>query len=235
MGRAAVGWRLALMLGASGALHSPRFLCDVRTPSAVIDVDALGMPLDALAACGRAERAAALRRALYVHARVARAAPPRARPGARSAAREALDGGGDGAAREAFAVVDCALPPGGCYLALGLNNGFDASYFWARALGQGARRQAPGVGVRAAADGRAEFMWLSEADALAAGLKPQTPDGKYSEWAEFLRAGDEVDLVPFDPAAALGAFGGALVGVRRSGRPPGAEPVVEGTITLAAI
>ena len=48
----ALASRLVLVLGASGALHSPRLLCDVRTPSAVIDVDALGMSLDALAACG---------------------------------------------------------------------------------------------------------------------------------------------------------------------------------------
>lgn len=71
---------------------------------------------------------------------------------------------------------------------------------------------------------------MPEADAAV--LNPQagvqTNDGKRSEWCEYLKVGDEVDLIPNDILAALRAFDGAVVGIRRSGLPLGAEPVTCG-------
>eukprot|EP00536_Pseudo-nitzschia_multiseries_P010488 jgi/Psemu1/203406/e_gw1.321.32.1 len=65
-------------------------------------------------------------------------------------------------------------------------------------------------------------------------------DGKRSEWADFLVEGDTVQLVPFDAnrvlrtPLALSASSSTssasfrrLVGVRRVGRPLGADPIVE--------
>ena len=53
-------------------------------------------------------------------------------------------------------------------------------------------------------------------------------DGKRSEWADFLAVGDTVQLVPYDVTKVLleSPFH-RLVGVRRLGRPLGADPIVE--------
>ncbi|VEU43037.1 unnamed protein product [Pseudo-nitzschia multistriata] len=53
-------------------------------------------------------------------------------------------------------------------------------------------------------------------------------DGKRSEWADFLVPGDTVQLIPYSPVRVLreSAFQ-RLVGVRRVGRPLGADPIVE--------
>jgi hypothetical protein len=53
-------------------------------------------------------------------------------------------------------------------------------------------------------------------------------DGKRSEWADFLRVGDTVELVPYSPSKVLlkSPFQ-RLIGVRRLGRPLGADPIVE--------
>ena len=63
-------------------------------------------------------------------------------------------------------------------------------------------------------------------EAAARNLAPQTGDGKFSEWAEFLDAGDECDLVPFDAAACLQQYGYAVYPVTRAERPAGAQPLV---------
>uniref|UniRef100_A0A7S4AK37 Uncharacterized protein n=1 Tax=Pseudo-nitzschia australis TaxID=44445 RepID=A0A7S4AK37_9STRA len=53
-------------------------------------------------------------------------------------------------------------------------------------------------------------------------------DGKRSEWADFLVPGDTVQLIPYSAARVLreSTFQ-RLVGVRRVGRPLGADPIVE--------
>ena len=91
-------------------------------------------------------------------------------------------------AEEPLAELDVELA-GDAYLATGLNNNwsYDNSYFWARTLGSGARRPAPGIGLDAIGD-RTAVRWLRDDEPGA----PQTGDGKFSEWAEFLDVGDEV-------------------------------------------
>ena len=103
-------------------------------------------------------------------------------------------------------------------------------------MGPGARLPAPGIGLREGADGLTEVIRMPEAEAAA--LNPQagfqTNDGKRSEWCEYLKAGDEVDLVPLDATAVLRAFSGKVVGIQRSGRPLGAEPAACGAWTWVA-
>ena len=196
------------------------YLCDVPTPALLVDIDALRTTPEALSTASASELAAALEGVAYVHARV-RSTFPRETRYHRDATYP-------------LAALDVALPPGGAYLAMGLNNHWDADYYWARSMGPGARLAAPGIGLRCSADGLlADVVRLPEAE--AAKLNPeagfQTNDGKRSEWCEYLKAGDEVDLVPFDALATLRAFGGAVVGIQRSGRPLGAEPVTCGAWT----
>ena len=80
--------------------------------------------------------------------------------------------------------------------------------------------------LRRAADGQVEVVRVGDEGDLP--RQEQTNDGKRSEWCEFLRAGDEVDIVPADPLAALASFGEecSVVAFTRACRPPGAEPVV---------
>ena len=57
-------------------------------------------------------------------------------------------------------------------------------------------------------------------------------DGKRSEWADFLRVGDTVQLVPLEPHTVLRAADyTTMYGVRRSNRPKGADPLVEAVWT----
>ncbi|KAJ1463106.1 hypothetical protein M885DRAFT_610127 [Pelagophyceae sp. CCMP2097] len=198
-----------------------RFLCDAPTPSLLLDLDEFDRePRDVST---RAAVAAAVESSLFIHVRVSFSAPPSV--------------GFWRDAAQPLAVLAFELPPGGAYLAMGLNNNWDADYFWARKLGQGARRPAPGIRLRAGPEGT-ELCWDQGGAEAAAGfaaappgappprVAAQTGDGKFSEWCEFLSAGDEVDVVPFDALAALEQFGGKALGFRRSTRPPGAEPVV---------
>ena len=83
---------------------------------------------------------------------------------------------------------------------------------------------APGVELREG--GQAPLLSLLRVD--------NSNDGKRSEWCEFLRKGDQVQIVPQSPSALLtsGPFD-VLVGVRRTGEgvPPGAEPIVDAAWT----
>ena len=107
-------------------------------------------------------------------------------------------------------------------LVLGLNNHHVGSYYWARSAGSGASMEAPGV--RCTDDG--SLCWES----------PEGPkecnsnDGKRSEWVNFLRPGDTVQLLPSDPEDALVQFlkkhGSVIHGVSSIGRPMGSEPQV---------
>ena len=134
----------------------------------------------------------------------------------------------------ALARLDAPLPAGGAYLSMGLNNDYDASYYWARHVGQSSRAPAPGIGVRADELGLAEIFRLSEEEGrLQGNLQPN--DGKWSEWCEFLKLGDQVDLVPASALAALRAAGGEVCGISRAGRPLGAEPEVVGQWTRAGL
>lgn len=117
---------------------------------------------------------------LYLHARVARVVPREQRQLYHRDASYPL------------VQLDCALPKGGGYLCMGLNNNYDASYYWARSAGAAGRLPVPGVGLRCASSG-CELHRLGELEAnaemRAQGFEKliQPNDGKKSEWCEFLR------------------------------------------------
>ena len=116
-------------------------------------------------------------------------------------------------------------------------------YYWARGMGMGASLPAHGIHVRpVSGDGGAqdnnadysysELYWKKRgpgSDAMETTEESSNSnDGKRSEWADFLVIGDTVQLVPEHVASVLNdspfEF---LLGVRRIGRPLGADPIVE--------
>jgi hypothetical protein len=142
--------------------------------------------------------------------------------------------------------------PGGAFLGIGLSNHHVGGYYWARGMGIGASLEAHGVAFRDAAlasssspdlpngDGGGELYWEKRGDdpasnpgvAVARGAttyeSSNSNDGKRSEWADFLVRSDTVQLIPYNATRVLyeSAFR-RLVGVRRVGRPLGADPIVE--------
>ena len=129
---------------------------------------------------------------------------------------------------------------GTSYLGLGLNHHV-GGYYYARGLGTGAAAPAQGIGLRTPAAGEGlELFWYLRRKELTGAADPgnlplearvNSNDGKRSEWVDFLRRGDTVQIIPASPAAALQALGEArgqaVYGVRREGRPKGSEPAVE--------
>jgi len=141
--------------------------------------------------------------------------------------------------------------PGGAFLGIGLSNHHVGGYYWARGMGIGASLEAHGVAFRDAAatapnggggdGGGGELYWekrgsdptTNNADAsvvmgATTDESSNSNDGKRSEWADFLVRGDTVQLIPYNATRVLreSAFQ-RLVGVRRVGRPLGADPIVE--------
>ena len=224
-----------LILAALGLVTPPivsRALGEVATPALVVDADALarrGIALEQLGEMLKLRRDAPLQSAaddrdrdlnamldgaLYVHARVVRRAP--------RTTRYHRD------TTYPLCTLDLAYAEHitrGAYLCCGLNNHYDACYYWARSAGGGARLSAPGIALQQAPDGSVEVVRVGERDHPAG---EQTNDGKRSEWCEFLNAGDEVDIVPADTLATLAAFddSSGMVCITRRTRPPGAEPTV---------
>eukprot|EP00804_Cyclotella_cryptica_P012769 CCRYP_010550-RA/>CCRYP_010550-RA protein AED:0.02 eAED:-0.00 QI:0/0/0/0.5/1/1/2/0/280 len=120
-------------------------------------------------------------------------------------------------------------------LVLGLNNHHVGSYYWARSAGAGASMEAPGVSFgffddSTNRDRRGILRWLDEGGPLCC----NSNDGKRSEWVNFLRKGDTVQLVPTNGQKALiqmrEIFGtkddNRIFGVSLEGRPMGSEPEV---------
>jgi len=109
--------------------------------------------------------------------------------------------------------------PGGAHLVLGLNNHHVVSYYWARSAGAGAAMETPGILF----DG-SSLQWESRAGFTDC----NSNDGKRSEWVNFLRVGENVQLRPHNPEAILmnNAFDKKIYGVSALGRPLGCEPVV---------
>ena len=130
-------------------------------------------------------------------------------------------------------------------LVLGLNNHHCVSYYWARSAGAGAAMEAPGVVFQ-----QGQLRWQS-VDDNNNGLvvSCNSNDGKRSEWVNFLRPGDMVQLLPCNKMNSSGdddddesvvvaaasvlqfvqAMGGdkqCIFGVSAKGRPLGSEPVV---------
>ena len=146
---------------------------------------------------------------------------------------------------------------GGAYLGLGLANHHVGGYYWARSMGIGASLPAHGItfGVnprlgdstrmedREDAELQGGYLyWKTRgpgADAKApTSESSNSNDGKRSEWADFLKVGDTVQLVPKNAAfmvldtpnnedyqEAEQPFR-TLIGMRRTGRPLGADPIV---------
>ena len=129
----------------------------------------------------------------------------------------------------AFLATLDLLPGVGAELVLGLNNHHGGSYYWARAAGAGAAMEAPGIVLDAAT---ATLQWQSEQGPIAC----NSNDGKRSEWVNFLRLGDQVQLRPLqiDAQDVLAKYANAnlnptpsrIFGVSSKSRPMGSEPAV---------
>jgi hypothetical protein len=127
----------------------------------------------------------------------------------------------------AFLATLDLLPNIAAELVLGLNNHHVGSYYWARAAGAGAWMEAPGVLFDAST---ATLQWQSEQGAIGC----NSNDGKRSEWVNFLRPGDQVQLRPLQLEAqdVLTKYGAnandspRIFGVSSKSRPMGSEPAV---------
>ena len=141
-------------------------------------------------------------------------------------------------------VCSQELLPGGAFLGIGLSNHHVGGYYWARGMGIGASLEAHGVAFRDVPDKAdstgGELYWkkrdLDSIDNDGSGVlrgattenSSNSNDGKRSEWADFLVRGDTVQLIPYHANSVLFESGfRRLVGVRRVGRPLGADPIVE--------
>ena len=133
---------------------------------------------------------------------------------------------------------------GDAQLVLGLNNHHVGGYYWARSAGAGSSMEAPGVYFGSGDDTEEKntkgiLRWLSEEGPTAC----NSNDGKRSEWVNFLRAGDTVQLVPANGQDSLLQFSRHLAkqstedddnerksirvfGISSQGRPMGSEPEV---------
>ena len=148
--------------------------------------------------------------------------------------------------------LDPNLCGGDAQLVLGLNNHHVGGYYWARSAGAGSSMEAPGVwfgnGSNNAKEennsdatknnGKGILRWLNEEGPTAC----NSNDGKRSEWVNFLRAGDTVQLVPANGQDSLLQFSRQFAkqsveeeddrnsirvfGISSQGRPMGSEPEV---------
>lgn len=130
------------------------------------------------------------------------------------------------------------------HLVLGLNNHHVGSYYWARSAGAGSSMEAPGVGYDSnKSNSNGVLRWLDEGGPTAC----NSNDGKRSEWVNFLRKQDTVQLLPHDGQNTLlefyNRYGQSLssvdedgkegrgtstriFGISNEGRPMGSEPAV---------
>jgi len=122
------------------------------------------------------------------------------------------------------------------YLCLGLNNHHVGPYYWARSAGSGSAMEAPGIVFGDGnyygddhPDGKGTLTWKR--------IGGNTNDGKRSEWAQFLKRKDTLQIIPYDPSDVVERFVRKfdfmgeqkcvrVYGVSRSGLPLGAEPRV---------
>jgi hypothetical protein len=113
------------------------------------------------------------------------------------------------------------------HLVLGLNNHHVISYYWARSAGGGAAMEAPGVIIvydASASSSAVEIQWASPEGYTAC----NSNDGKRSEWVQYLKAGDQIQLRPNNIEKTLrsATFRDNIYGITMSGRPLGSEPIV---------
>lgn len=117
-------------------------------------------------------------------------------------------------------------------LVLGLNNHHVGGYYWARSAGVGSGMEAPGVTFGSSSQGKGLLCWSSDGGPTEC----NSNDGKRSEWVNFLRKGDTVQLVPTDSQETLLQFSKQfgeqqsttprVYGISSHGRPMGSEPEV---------
>lgn len=139
--------------------------------------------------------------------------------------------------------LDPTLCCNDAHLVLGLNNHHVGSYYWARSAGAGSSMEAPGVRYGGSdntnnkdANSKGILRWLDEGGPTAC----NSNDGKRSEWVNFLRRWDTVQLLPNDGQDTLLAFykwygqsssndegsSTRIFGISNEGRPMGSEPAV---------
>jgi hypothetical protein len=126
-----------------------------------------------------------------------------------------------GEQRFAYANSECMAR-----LVQGLNNHHVGSYYWARAAGLGCSMMAIGVQYGDVENDRGILQWEHESGPI----RCNSNDGKRSEWVNFLKVGDTVQLVPSYGQEALMKFltmySNRVYGVQIKGRPLGSEPLV---------
>jgi hypothetical protein len=145
--------------------------------------------------------------------------------------RDEVDPISDDPATTFLAEIDLKPADLKAKLVLGLNNHHVGSYYWARASGAGAAMEAPGIFLDARNPERGILRWASP-------LGPtdcNSNDGKRSEWVNFLRKRDTVQLLPADAEAAVHIFANKerVYGITSKGRPLGSEPEVVCTWKLS--
>ena len=141
--------------------------------------------------------------------------------------------------------LDPTLCLNDAHLVLGLNNHHVGSYYWARSAGAGSSMEAPGVGYGSSSKSNSigVLRWLDVNGPTAC----NSNDGKRSEWVNFLRRQDTVQLIPHDGQATLLEFckrygqslssgidegkrghqsTSRIFGISNEGRPMGSEPAV---------
>jgi hypothetical protein len=144
--------------------------------------------------------------------------------------------------------LDPSLCCNDAHLVLGLNNHHVGSYYWARSAGAGSSMEAPGVRYGGSvsnnnnnnAKSKGVLRWLDENGPTAC----NSNDGKRSEWVNFLRRQDTVQLLPNDGQDTLlefykrygqsssgdeeaeGTSCTRIFGISNEGRPMGSEPAV---------
>ena len=118
-----------------------------------------------------------------------------------------------------LAELDIPVNTPAAHLVLGLNNHHVVSYYWARSAGAGAAMEAPGIVLH-----NNTLQWESKAGFTDC----NSNDGKRSEWVNFLRTGDQVQLRPAstEDTVLQPCFSNKIYGISAAGRPLGSEPVV---------
>ena len=157
----------------------------------------------------------------------------------------------DGASTTFLAEIDATptLCAGPAKLVLGLNNHHVGGYYWARSAGAGSSMEAPGVsfgysGSSTTSSNRGGLLHWTDANGPRA---CNSNDGKRSEWVNFLRLGDTVQLVPTNGQESILQFvqrygslqstsnvdddallisSTKIFGISSHGRPMGSEPEV---------
>lgn len=124
------------------------------------------------------------------------------------------------------------------HLVLGLNNHHVGSYYWARSAGMGSSMEAPGISFESSnnivnddSSNNGILRWDAEGGPFVC----NSNDGKRSEWVNFLRIGDNIQLLPHFEEEAIMAFlkkygteneTSRIYGVSSKGRPLGSEPMI---------